>query len=185
MSGFGSEFSVFFVNYAGDYQIASVTCSFGGMCFSGNLSVVGCSKSPKPALEDEMEFSTPAVAAAFDSYPEEIRRRLLQLRALIFEVAQATDGVGKLTETLKWGEPAYLTEQTKSGSTVRLGKTKTDGEAAVFFICHTGLVSRFREIFPEALSYQGTRAIVFGRDDEIDKDALAQCLAMAFTFKRK
>ena len=130
-----------------------------------------------------MEFATPEVGATFEGYSEGVRSRLLDLRTLIFEVAGATDGVGPLTETLKWGEPAYLTEKTRSGSTVRLGKTKVEGEAAIYFICHTGLVSRFRSIFPDALPYQGTRAIVFGPDDEVDRDALAQCLAMALTYK--
>jgi len=129
------------------------------------------------------DFKKPEVKSVFDGYPDDVRERLLALRGLIFEVAAATEGVGPLTETLKWGEPAYLTEKTKSGSTVRLGTTKTPGEAAVFFICHTGLVSRFKDIMPEALPYRGTRAIVFGADDAVDEDALAQCLAMAMTFK--
>lgn len=131
------------------------------------------------------KFDDPAVKAVFEGYSAEVRRRLLALRALVFEVAEATDGVGPLTETLKWGQPAYLTEKTKSGSTVRLGPTKTPGEAAVFFICHTGLVARFKEVMPDALPYEGTRAIVFDAKATVDEDALAQCLAMALTFKRK
>jgi len=130
-------------------------------------------------------FDDPTVKAVFDGFPDAVRGRLLGLRRLIFDVAAATDGVGPLTETLKWGEPAYLTEKSKSGSTVRLGTTKNPGEAAVFFICHTGLVSRFKDMMPDALPYEGTRAIVFGNDDPIDEDALAQCLAMAMTFKKK
>ena len=133
----------------------------------------------------QRKFSDPAVKDAFDALPDGIRERLLGLRQLIFDVAASTEGVGPLTETLKWGQPAYLTEQSKSGSTVRLGPTKTQGEAAVFFICHTGLVSRFKDVMPDALPYQGTRAIVFGADDAVDEDALAQCLAMALTFKKK
>ena len=65
-------------------------------------------------------FSSPRVAQVFDSYPPALRTRLLALRALIFEVAASTPGVGELEETLKWGEPAYLTTQSKSGSTVRI-----------------------------------------------------------------
>jgi len=130
-----------------------------------------------------MKFSEPEVSVVFDGFPRDVRSRLRRLRSLIFEVAAATDGVGTLTETLKWGQPAYLTEKTNSGSTIRLGTTKTSGEAAVFFICHTGLVSRFREVMPDALPYEGTRAIVFRPGDTVDEDALAQCLAMAMTFK--
>ena len=137
------------------------------------------------AQADAATFDDANVAAVFANYPEAVVGRLLRLRALVFETAAATEGVGKLTETLRWGQPAYLTEATKSGSTVRLHTTGKPGEVAVFFICHTGLVSRFRELFPDALPYQGTRAIVFGADDTVDENALAQCLSMALTFKLK
>lgn len=130
-----------------------------------------------------MEFPSSEIAAVFAAYPEDVRPRLLGLRTLIHETAAATEGVGPLTETLKWGQPAFLTEKSKSGSTIRLHTTKQPGEAAIFFICHTGLVNRFREIFPDALRYEGTRAITFRRDELVNEDALAQCLAMALTFK--
>ena len=46
--------------------------------------------------------------------------KLLQLRELIMKTAAATPEVGRLEETLKWGEPAYLTRQTGAGSTIRM-----------------------------------------------------------------
>jgi hypothetical protein len=61
------------------------------------------------------------VAAAFSIFPAGVRARLLEVRELIFETAADIKGVGPLTETLKWGEPAYLTQATGSGSTIRLG----------------------------------------------------------------
>lgn len=130
-----------------------------------------------------MRFASKDVRAVFDAYPPAERKRLMRLRALVFETAAATDGVGPLTETLKWGQPSYLTEQTKSGSTVRLHTTKVPGQVAVFFICHTHLVDRFRTLFPDALRYDGNRAILFDAEDEIDEDALAQCLALALSYK--
>ena len=51
-----------------------------------------------------------AVAAAFATFPVPVRDRLLHVRDLIFDTASQTDGVGALEETLKWGEPAYLTQ---------------------------------------------------------------------------
>jgi len=62
------------------------------------------------------------VSRAFDALPASIGKRLLQVRALIFATAAAHDDVGRLAETLKWGEPAYLTDETGSGSTIRLGR---------------------------------------------------------------
>ncbi len=119
------------------------------------------------------------VASVFAGYPAKVRARLEDMRALIFEVAGET-GVGPLTETLKWGEPAYLTQATKAGSTVRLGLNK--GRPAVFFICHTGLVDGFRADFPKAFSYLGNRGLLL--EDAVDRSALAICLARALTYHR-
>ena len=75
------------------------------------------------------------------------------------------DGVGEVVETLKWGQAAYLTEKPKSGSTIRLGTVKGhENGYAMFFHCQTTLVSTFREIYPETLSFQGKRAILFSLD---------------------
>ena len=89
------------------------------------------------------------VAAAFAAFPERIRARLLEVRDLIFETAWAIEGVGPLTETLKWGEPAYLTQATGSGSTIRLGRVRSsERECAALFNCRTTLGGRF----PQAIS---------------------------------
>ena len=119
------------------------------------------------------------VAAVFDAMPDQARRRLLEVRAQIFEVAEAT-GAGDLTETLKWGEPAYLTEARKSGTTIRLGLS--DGQPAVFFTCHTSLVDGFRADFPEAFEYVGNRALRLKADS--DRAALGICLGRALTYQR-
>ena len=90
-----------------------------------------------------------------DGFPREVRKRLLETRALIYELSQSLDA-GPLTETLKWGEPAYLTEASKSGSTIRLGwKAAEPGRCQLYFNCNTDLVDRFRAQFPEALHLQG------------------------------
>lgn len=46
------------------------------------------------------------VLRAFLALPTEIQPKLLALRELILTTAAATDGVGPIEETLKWGEPA-------------------------------------------------------------------------------
>ena len=78
----------------------------------------------------------PAVAKVFATYPPKLRQRLLAVRRMIFEVAKQTEGVGKLQETLKWGEPAYVTAETGSGSTIRINCHKRqDRQYAVYFHC--------------------------------------------------
>ena len=87
----------------------------------------------------------PRVVQAFEALPPEIRPKLLILRQLIFEVARSTDGVGPVTETLKWGEPAYLTEESRSGSTIRIGwKATAATRYGLYFNCRTTLIDSFR-----------------------------------------
>lgn len=71
------------------------------------------------------------VAKVFQSYPEPICSKILLMRELIMEAATETEGIGVIEETLKWGEPSYLT---KSGSTVRVGwKASKPDQYAVLF----------------------------------------------------
>ena len=69
-------------------------------------------------------ISNPHVARVFNRYPKKMKQKLMRLRELIFDVAAKTKDVGQLEETLKWGEPAYLTSQTKSGSLIRIDAKK-------------------------------------------------------------
>ena len=111
-------------------------------------------------------FADPAVAAVFKAYPADVRSRLMALRALVFEVAAGIDAVGRLTETLKWGQPGYLTEETGSGTTVRIDRLKGDsGGHAVYFHCQSGLLGQFRELYPDTFAYDGKWAIRFEPDD--------------------
>ena len=68
--------------------------------------------------------SASAVEAVFDAYPKPVKARLLALRRLIFDTAKATEGVGAWRKRLKWGQPSYLTPETKSGSTIRIDQVK-------------------------------------------------------------
>ncbi len=127
----------------------------------------------------------PGVEKAFEAFSPAVRNRLLQLRQLIFRVAQDTEGVGELEETLKWGQPSYLTTRTKSGSTIRLGREKkTAGDFAMYFKCQTSLVASFKERYPEVFRFEGNRAILFNLEDEFPVRELNHCIAMALTYNR-
>ena len=94
--------------------------------------------------------------------------------------------MGRLTEALKWWEPAYLTAQTKSGSTVRVDwKERTPGQYSLYFICTTNLVESFQTRHPGTFSYEGSRAIVFDADAEIPERQLRDCFALALTYHLK
>ena len=122
------------------------------------------------------------VNRAFGALPAPIGKRLLQVRDLIFATAAADDNVGKLTETLKWGEPAYLTDETGSGSTIRLGRLKDSDHAAVLFNCKTTLVDTFRERFPDPFEYRQTRALLLPVAGRLPKRELLVCLSLALTY---
>ena len=126
-------------------------------------------------------FSDPHVAAIFKSYPPAARARLMALRELVFDTARKTAGVGWLTETLKWGQPSYLTAETGSGTTVRIDRLKADGGCAVYFHCQSGLVGQFRELYPDTFKYEGKRAIHFAAEDRLPVRELRHCIALALT----
>jgi hypothetical protein len=137
----------------------------------------------EPLVKD---IQNAAVARTFAAYPPQLRRRLLVLRALILDTAAATPGVGEIEETLKWGEPAYLTPASKSGSTIRLGPVKSSpSQYALYFNCKTTLVDTFRSLFPVELRYDGNRAIVLDAGQAPPLDALSFCIQAALTYHRK
>ena len=71
-------------------------------------------------------FEETAVAGVFENFPDASRAGLLLLRDLVFDVAALDPRIGKLTETLKWGQPSYLTLESKSGTPIRLGVQKLE-----------------------------------------------------------
>jgi hypothetical protein len=145
-------------------------------------------KAASSVVKKRVGHSDPVVDTVFDAYPKPVKARLPALRRLIFATAKATKGVGRVEETLKWGQPSYLTPETKSGSTIRIDQVKhVLGQYAVYFHCQTNLVETFRELYPE-LRYGGNRCILLNADDKVPEAALRHCVALALTYhlgKRK
>ncbi|QBY01872.1 DUF1801 domain-containing protein [Rhodophyticola sp. CCM32] len=129
-------------------------------------------------------FQDPAVAARFASFPDRARKGLLTLRSLIFETAADLPPVGPLEETLKWGQPAYLTPETKSGSTIRLGLPK-EGGFAIYVHCQTTILSEFQSLFPDDFTYEGHRAIRFDDDADLPQDQIGLLIRRALTYHLK
>jgi hypothetical protein len=131
------------------------------------------------------KIKNPEVKAVFESYPQKIRTKLMFLRQLILETAASFNGVGEIEETLKWGEPSYLTPQTKSGSTIRINwKKSQENQYAMYFKCTANLVPAFRERYPKEFKFEGNRSIVFNIDEEIPVKELKKCIALALTYHR-
>jgi hypothetical protein len=123
------------------------------------------------------------VEEVFSDYPVDVRRKMEKLRQLIYEVGRSTDGVGPLEETLKWGEPAYLTVQSGSGSTIRIHwQAKKPDQYALYFNCQTTLVDTFRSIFPDTFRYEGNRALVLTLKQRLPKKELGYCISLALRY---
>ena len=89
------------------------------------------------------KIDKPEVARVFDGYPEPMRKKMMHLRQLVLDTASETEGVDAPEETLKWGEPSYLT---KGGSTIRMDwKARAPDQYAMYFNCNTSLVATFKQ----------------------------------------
>jgi Domain of unknown function (DU1801) len=131
---------------------------------------------PKPKFEDV------DVEAVFNAYPLPVQRKLLALRRMVFDVAKKTAGVGQLEEALRWGQPSYLTSETGSGSTIRIDQIKNEpGKYSIYFICTSGLIDTFKELYKDEMDFASNRSIVFGIENELPEDALRHCISLALT----
>jgi len=126
-------------------------------------------------------FASDQVAAAFDAIPPAAREGLLSLRSLIFEMADDLPNIGRLEEALRWGQPAYLTPVSKSGTTLRLGVPKS-GQFALFVHCQTSLIGDYTTMFPEQDRIEGSRAILFDEADQIDPMRHGWLIRRALTY---
>lgn len=122
-----------------------------------------------------------AVANCFNEYPEDARKKLLDLRTLILNIASELE-LGEVEETLKWGEPSY---SVKSGSPIRIDwKLKSPSNYYLFFNCKTTLVDTFRELHVDTLAFQGNRAIVLRLHDDLPEQAIKQCITLGLTYQK-
>lgn len=125
-------------------------------------------------------ISNPEVEAVFENYPEPIREKMLSLRRVVFETAAETDGVGTVKETLRWGEPSYITD---GGTTVRMDWKPSDPDQyALYFHCQTAVVDTCKEVYGDVLRCEDNRAIVFDEDQELPVEEVKHCLSMALTY---
>ena len=125
------------------------------------------------------------VALVFDRYSAELRPKLLHLRDLILDTAANTDGVGQLKETLKWGQPSYLTHRPKSGTTIRIDHDPSvDGKYGMYVHCQSKVVEAAQMAYPTELTFEGTRAIVFHSDEPVPEHAVRHFITLALTYHR-
>jgi len=126
-----------------------------------------------------------SVREVVNGYPAYAVPAFLFLRNLVFESAYAFK-LG-LEETLKWGEPSYLTAQ---GSTLRIAWNKTHPEQiGLYFHCKTILVDTFREIYPKRFHFEGNRAMLFELEGDLtvlrtENAKIKHCIGLALTYHK-
>ncbi|WP_352298316.1 DUF1801 domain-containing protein [Pseudoalteromonas sp. 20-MNA-CIBAN-0454] len=122
-----------------------------------------------------------SVQQKFSTYPESVAVLLNNVRDLILNVAKQ-DGITDITETLKWGEPSYVS---KVGSTIRIDwKAKYPDQYCIYFNCKTSLIETFKEIYGDTFTYEGNRAIVFKINQVVPYKELSHCISMSLRYKK-
>ncbi|EPR68265.1 DUF1801 domain-containing protein [Cyclobacterium qasimii] len=130
-----------------------------------------------------MKLTTdPKVETVFSNYPDFVKAKMMYLRKLVIETAEETEGISNLEETLKWGEPSFLT---KNGSTLRMDwKEKAPNQYAMYFKCTSRLVHTFRIVFEDTFEFEGKRAIVFKLDQKVPEAELKECIKATLTYHK-
>ncbi len=124
--------------------------------------------------------TSPEFDAKFATYPAAVRDKLECLRALVIETAREIPEITAVEETLKWGEPSFLT---KTGSTLRIDwKPKTPDQYRMYFNCSTRLVETFKLVFGDTFEYEKNRALIFQIDEDIPVAALKQCVKASLLY---
>lgn len=126
-------------------------------------------------------FASAKIEQAFDPGDPEARKGLLALRALIFDVAAEFPAVGPVEEALRWGQPAYLTPETKSGSTIRLGVPK-GARFGLFVHCQSRLIPEYLTMYPAWDRVEGTRALLFDHANEVEPMRHGWLIKRALTY---
>ncbi len=122
----------------------------------------------------------PVVRALFDSWPQTQAAVLEHLRRLILGQAARLPEIGSGTETLRWGQSAFLTPDTGAACALGLGLAQQDFD--VFVQCRTGLIETFPAGLGAAQRDNGNRPVLFRTKAEIDKAALRFPIPRALTY---
>lgn len=126
----------------------------------------------------------PGVAAVFEAYPDPLKAALLTLRALILDTAAALEGVGEIEEALRWGQPSYLTTKSKSGTMIRIDRIKSASDRYALYVhCQTSLIETFKARYPDELTYENNRAVLFDTNQPLPTDVVRHCIQLALTYR--
>ncbi|HHI88342.1 MAG TPA: DUF1801 domain-containing protein, partial [Hellea balneolensis] len=118
------------------------------------------------------EIRNTCVENKLANIPEPLRSRLSQLRALVHSLAERSDAIGDIQESLKWGQISFATCRPKSGTPIRIDGDLKAKTYSLFVPCSTSLIEDFRTHHPDMFDYYGNREIRLDLDRPLPKNAL-------------
>lgn len=129
-----------------------------------------------------MKITTdPRVKDVFIKYPKHISPKIKHLRDLIIQSAKELE-LDEIDETLKWGEPSYLS---RHGSTIRIDwKETTPDIYSIYFKCTSRLVETFKEVYGPLFEYESNRAIRFNLNEKVPEHELKDCIKAALIYHK-
>ena len=118
-------------------------------------------------------------------WPMPAQTHVHTIRAAILSAVADTPHVGPISETLKWGQPSWLTEACKSGTTIRVAWTQAQADQIGLYLnCQTTLIATMREIYPDAFTYAGNRGLFSPLDAPLPTGPLDHVIRMAQSYHR-
>ena len=115
-------------------------------------------------------------------WPTEAQLKFAQIRTLILDTAARAD-VGPLTESLKWGQPAWRPNRPRTGSTLRLNwSDKMPQTLALFVDCKTTLAADIFAAYPNDFQYETNRAMRMALNAPLPESAITHLVHATFTY---
>lgn len=123
-----------------------------------------------------------AVSDVVAAWPKAAQSRFHEIRGIVFD---ATKDIARLTlvETLKWGEPSWLPDRARIGSTLRVAwSDKSPDQIGLFVNCNTAIGDTMRQLYPADFTYDGTRALRLPLQGALPVQAIAHCAVLTLTW---
>ncbi len=128
---------------------------------------------------------TDPFAETLRHWPDPAANAFREIRTVILDAA-AQAGAGPLSESLKWGQPAWRPTRPRQGSTLRLmWQDRSPQSLALYVDCKTTLAETMREIYPTEFEYEKNRGLHLRLDSPLPMQAIEHLARLTFTYHRR
>ena len=125
-----------------------------------------------------------SLTTAIAPWPNTAQTQFHAIRAIVQDAARTAD-IGALSETLKWGQPAWLPQKSGIGSTLRIAwSDKHPNDIGLFVNCNSNLCEQMRTIYPRDFRYEGNRALYIALNAPLPEQAIHHCAHLTLTYHR-